>query len=73
MTASAPTTYLVPGMSCEHCQRAIEGEVGAVAGVTGVEVDLAGQTVTVAGVAGEADVRAAIGRAGYETAPKGAE
>jgi copper chaperone len=68
MTAPAPTIYFVTGVSCDHCKRAIEGEVGAVAGVTGVEVDVGAQAVTVVGVADAAAGRAAIERAGYELA-----
>jgi copper chaperone CopZ len=60
-------TYSVPGVSCEHCQRAIEGEVSQVEGVESVDVDLDGKTVTVSGepLDGLAIV-AAIDEAGYE-------
>ena len=68
MTTSAPTTYLVPGVSCEHCKHAIEGEVGAVAGVARIEVDIAAKTVRVEGTADGADVLAAIAQAGYDVA-----
>lgn len=60
-------TYAVPGISCDHCKHAIEGEVSGVAGVDRVTVDIDGKTVTVTG--GEDDaVRAAIEEAGYEVA-----
>ncbi|HEV2070959.1 MAG TPA: heavy-metal-associated domain-containing protein [Acidimicrobiales bacterium] len=62
------TTYSVPGISCDHCKRAIEGEVGQVEGVDRVEVDVATKTVDVVGEASEAAVRAAIDEAGYEVA-----
>lgn len=71
MTASAPTTYLVPGVSCDHCKHAIESEVGAVAGVVHVKVDVDAKTVRVEGDADETEVRAAVGRAGYEIAAEG--
>jgi copper chaperone len=59
--------YSVPGISCAHCERAISTEVGKVAGVTAVEVDLDAKTVVVQGSAVEdASVRAAIVEAGYE-------
>ena len=61
-------TYSVPGISCDHCKRAIEGEVGDVAGVDTVEVDVAARTVRVVGEVADADVRAAIDEAGYEVA-----
>jgi copper chaperone len=63
------TTYSVPGMSCGHCRVAITGEVEQVAGVSGVDVDLAAKRVNVIG-AGFADaaVRNAIDDAGYDIA-----
>jgi copper chaperone len=33
-------TYQVTGMTCEHCTRAVTDELMALAGVTGVTVDL---------------------------------
>jgi copper chaperone len=33
-------TYQVTGMTCEHCVRAVREELTALAGVTGVTVDL---------------------------------
>ncbi|MEA4943399.1 MAG: heavy-metal-associated domain-containing protein [Propionicimonas sp.] len=33
-------TYTVSGMTCNHCAHAIKEEVGAVPGVTGVELTL---------------------------------
>ena len=61
-------TYEVPGISCEHCKRAIESEVGEVAGVERVSVDVTGRTVRVEGDADDGVVRAAIAAAGYEVA-----
>lgn len=60
-------TYTVPGISCDHCKHAIEGEVGQVPGVDRVQVDVPGKTVEVAGGADDA-IRAAIDEAGYEIA-----
>jgi copper chaperone CopZ len=59
------TTYAVDGMSCQHCVRAITGELRKVPGVADVRVDLDEKTVTVAGTASDAAVRAAIDEAGY--------
>jgi copper chaperone CopZ len=61
--------YEVPEVSCEHCVRAISEEVGGVAGVTAVEVDLVAKRVTVRGEAEDGPVRTAIEDAGYEVAP----
>jgi copper chaperone len=62
------STYTVPGISCDHCKRAIEGEVGAVAEVDRVKVNVDDKTVRVEGSVSDDAVRAAIGRAGYEVA-----
>jgi copper chaperone len=62
-------TYSVPGVSCEHCRDAITSEVRQVAGVSQVDVDLVGKTVTVAGSDLDgAAIRAAIEDAGYDIA-----
>ena len=62
------STYTVKGMTCEHCARSVTEEVSAVAGVSGVEVDLASGRVTVASdrPVDAAAVRAAVEEAGYE-------
>ena len=39
------TTLVAPDISCEHCQRAIEGSVGKLPGVRSVKVDIATKTV----------------------------
>lgn len=62
------TIYEVTGMTCGHCRRAVEDEVGGVAGVTGVDVDLATGRVEVHGDVDDTAVRAAIEEAGYATA-----
>jgi copper chaperone len=60
-------TYSVPGISCEHCRTAISNEVGAVAGVETVEVDLDRKLVAVLGHSlVDAQLRAAIDEAGYD-------
>ncbi len=62
-------TYSVPGMSCGHCRTAISTELGKVAGVTTVEVDLEAKRVSVAGEQlDDAAIRAAIDAAGYHVA-----
>jgi copper chaperone CopZ len=70
MSAGAERTYVVDGMSCEHCKVAITGAVGQVPGVSGVEVDLERGTVVVRGAgADDPSVRAAIDDAGYDVRP----
>jgi copper chaperone CopZ len=61
-------TYEVTGMTCDHCRRAVEHEVGAVPGVAGVTVDLPAGTVRVEGEADDRLVRDAIAAAGYVVA-----
>jgi len=36
----ASATYQVTGMTCEHCARAVTTELMALAGVSGVSIDL---------------------------------
>jgi copper chaperone len=61
-------TYTVTGMTCGHCVQAVSTEVGRVAGVSAVQVDLAAGAVTVTSDApvDEQAVRAAVDEAGYE-------
>ena len=63
----ATRTYEVAGMSCQHCVSAVQGEVGRLAGVSAVDVDLSPGAVTVTGEGlDDAAIRAAIDEAGYE-------
>ncbi len=64
------TTYVVTGMTCEHCVRAVTDELTAVDGVREVAVDLPTGTVTVSSdhPLDDATVKAAITEAGYELA-----
>ena len=39
------TTLVAPDISCEHCQHAIEGAVGNLAGVSYVQVDIPTKSV----------------------------
>lgn len=40
-------TVTIPAISCGHCKKTIESEVGELPGVTGVRVDLAGKRATI--------------------------
>ena len=65
--ANQTLTYSVPGVTCEHCRTAITKEVGTVAGVESVDVDLERKLVTVGGTAvSDTAVREAIDEAGYD-------
>jgi copper chaperone len=62
-------TYSVPGMHCAHCERAVKQEIGAVAGVDSVDVDLDTKRVLVHGHdLDDAELRSAIEEAGYTAA-----
>jgi copper chaperone len=66
---SETRSYSVPGVHCDHCRAAIEGEVARLEGVSEVAVDLEAKTVTVTGEAlDDAAIRAAIDEAGYDVA-----
>ena len=59
--------YTVRGMTCDHCVLSVSEEVSEIAGVQGVDVELASGRLVVRGenVSDEA-VRAAVADAGYE-------
>ncbi|MFE7532083.1 heavy-metal-associated domain-containing protein [Kitasatospora sp. NPDC057542] len=65
---SSTITYTVSGMSCGHCEKAINEEVSALAGVTEVTADAQAGTVTISSASplDEEQVRAAVDEAGYE-------
>ena len=63
------TSYKVTGMTCEHCANAVTSEVGALDGVSAVDVQLVPNgvstvTVTSAAALAEAEVSAALDEAG---------
>lgn len=64
-------TYTVTGMTCGHCVSSVKEEVGQIAGVTGVDVDLETGRVTVTSDApiDEAAVKDAVEESGYELKP----
>jgi copper chaperone len=65
--AADTLSYAVPGVGCDHCQAAIGAEVGQLAGVAAVDVDLDAKRVTVVGDGlDDAAIRAAIDEAGYD-------
>jgi copper chaperone CopZ len=71
--SSAQTTetiVTVTGMTCDHCVRAVRGELSRLDGVSAVDVDLASGRVRIAslGPLPVPDVRAAVEEAGYEVA-----
>ena len=64
------STVIVSGMTCGHCAASVREEVGSLAGVTDVDVDVASGRVTISSSAPiEADaIRGAIEEAGYHLA-----
>lgn len=62
-------TYVVAGMSCDHCKVAIESEVASLGGVDSVDADPSTKLVVVRGVGlDDLAIRDAIDEAGYEAA-----
>ena len=60
-------TYVVEGMTCEHCVDAVRTGVSGVTGITDVQVDLDTKLVQVEGDdIDDAAVFAAVEEAGYE-------
>ncbi|MFI7127841.1 heavy-metal-associated domain-containing protein [Nonomuraea sp. NPDC050153] len=66
----ATATYTVKGMTCGHCVSSVKEEVGEVAGITSVEVDLASGLLTVESDSpvDTAKIVSAVEEAGYEVA-----
>lgn len=63
-------TYVVAGMTCDHCRAAVTEEVAVLGGVRSVDVDLDTKLVRVHGAGlDDGAVRAAIAEAGYEAVP----
>lgn len=62
------STYSVTGMTCEHCVGAVRAEIGRLAGVRDVSVELGSGQVAVLSDAPleQAAVAAAVDEAGYE-------
>lgn len=65
---STIATYAVTGMSCQHCIDAVTAEVGKIAGVDQVDIDLeAGEVkVTSQDHLELSEVRAAVDEAGFD-------
>lgn len=62
-------TLSVPGMTCGHCEAAVKREVGGLANVEQVDVDLETKLVTVRGSELDRDaVVGAIDEAGFDVA-----
>ena len=62
-------TYTVTGMTCSHCVLSVREEVGEVAGVEVLDVDLATGRLAVRGEAiDDASIAEAVADAGYEVA-----
>jgi copper chaperone len=65
------TSYLVTGMTCQHCVHAVTEEVSTVAGVEDVTVDLDSGRLTV--VSSDevpfSAIASAVNEAGYAVAP----
>ena len=63
--------YNVTGMTCSACSARVEKAVSAVDGVTLCQVNLLTNSMTVDGTAAEAQIIAAVEKAGYGASPAG--
>lgn len=63
-------TVTVTGMTCGHCVSAVRKEIGGIAGVTAVDVDLASGAVTIDSDVpiGTDAIKDAVEEAGYAVA-----
>jgi copper chaperone CopZ len=71
MGMSTTQTIHVVGMTCDHCVRAVQGELELLPGVRAVDVDLPSGLVTIESdtLLDQDAVGAAVDEAGYELAP----
>ena len=74
-TGTTSRTYLVAGMTCDHCVTAVREEIGNLDAVQGVHVELvpggtSRVTVTSTTALSDEQVRAAVDEAGYELAER---
>ena len=70
--ATDTMTVTAPDISCEHCQRAIKGAVGALPGVDSVRVEIPSKTVRVnydPDRVSPATIMATLDEEGYPAAP----
>lgn len=65
--ATLKTELIVEGMSCSHCVRAVETEIGRISGVRDVKVNLEKKTVIVEhdDLVSNEDIAEAISEAGF--------
>ena len=64
------TTVTVTGMTCGHCAASVREEIGEIAGVQTVEVDVASGVVTIASdtPVDTSAIKNAVEEAGYQLA-----
>lgn len=67
---SAEITLLVEGVTCQHCVKAVSAEVGALAGIDGVSIDVVPDGQSTLRVSSHGDVTrdsvaGAVAAAGY--------
>jgi copper chaperone len=66
-TTMSTIAFTVPGMTCGHCEAAVKGEIGKLAGVSNVDVNLDTKAVVVEGEGLDTDaIFAAVDEAGFE-------
>ena len=69
MSQDQPATYIVEGMTCEHCVASVNEEVADVDGVSNVVIDLATGRLEVTGDGfSDAEISRKVEAAGYRIA-----
>lgn len=66
---SGAACFIVRGMQCNHCKASVERTIGAIDGVTSVDVNLADGTVTVSGNVDPATVVEQVEGLGFNCSP----
>lgn len=64
----ATHTFIVVGMTCDHCVTAVTSEVSTIAGISEVVVDLSQATLSFTGEIPRETIAEAVKEAGYELA-----
>lgn len=64
----ATHTFIVVGMTCDHCVKAVTSEVSTIAGISEVVVDLSQATLSFTGEIPRETIAEAVKEAGYELA-----
>lgn len=63
---SEAQSFMVEGMTCNHCKASVENAINSIEGVSSAVVDLNQKTVRIEGAVSEEDVKESVEKIGYE-------